>query len=74
MSDGYEDKLRQGRELRAMRSRHAEPGSPCERCKRDACPAVCFPRRDWNKRHESAAGALPKQDWRRRHLFEDEEQ
>ena len=49
MSDGYEDKLRQGRELRAMRSQHAEPGSPCERCKRDYCPVVCFPRRDWLK-------------------------
>ena len=49
MSGINEDKLRQGRQLRAMRSQHAEPGSPCVRCRRDYCPLVCFPRRDWLK-------------------------
>lgn len=56
MSDGYEDKLRHGRELRSMRSRHAEAGSPCERCRRDYCPIVCFPRRDWLKRRGTETG------------------
>lgn len=51
VSSGYEDMLRQGRELREMRRRHANPESPCARCKRDYCPAVCFPRRDWLRAH-----------------------
>ena len=50
MSEGCEDKLRQGQELRRMRSSHAEAGSPCQRCKRDFCPKLCFPRRDWLRR------------------------
>lgn len=50
MADGYEDMLRQGRELREMRRRHAHPESPCARCKRDACPKACFPRLDYDKR------------------------
>lgn len=50
MADAYEDRLRQGRELREMRRQHAHPESPCARCKRDFCPQLCFPRMDWNKR------------------------
>lgn len=50
MSAGYEDKMRQGYELRQMRRERSAPDSPCARCKRDACPAVCFPLMDWNKR------------------------
>ena len=57
MNDGYEDRLRQGLELRAMRLHHAEAGSPCERCRRDYCKVVCFPRRDWSKRRSEAGGA-----------------
>lgn len=44
MSSGYEDRLRQGRELRQLRSERAEPNSPCQRCTADRCPQVCFPR------------------------------
>lgn len=50
MADAYEDRLRQGRELREMRRRHAHPESPCARCNRDFCPQLCFTRMDWNKR------------------------
>lgn len=50
MATGYEDRLRQGRELREMRQAHADPASPCARCKRDSCPQLCFPRQDWIKR------------------------
>lgn len=50
MADGYEDRLRQGRELRQLRRQRAHPDSPCARCSRDFCPSVCFPRRDWEKR------------------------
>ncbi len=46
----YEGVIAQGRELREMRRRHAERGSPCEICKRDSCPLLCFPRRDYLKR------------------------
>ncbi len=53
----YEVVIAQGRELREMRRRHAERGSPCEICKRDRCPLLCFPRRDYLKRME--AGRLP---------------
>lgn len=51
MSDTYEDRLRRGRERREMRRRFPPPGSPCERCKRESCPELCFPRLDYNKRH-----------------------
>lgn len=51
MSQAYEDMLRQGRELRALRSRNTEPDSPCARCRRDACPQTCFPRKDYERRH-----------------------
>lgn len=54
MSYGFADRLRHGQELRRMRREHTIPGSPCERCRRDYCPQVCFPRQDWNKRHGEA--------------------
>ena len=65
MADGYEDMLRQGRELREMRRRHAHPESPCARCKRDACPKVCFPRVDYDKRRRgriATGSASPRND------------
>lgn len=49
MRKTYEDRLRQGRELRQMRRQHAIQGSPCERCQRDFCPQLCFPLMDFNK-------------------------
>ena len=56
MSTAYEDRLRQGRELRQMRSQHTIPGSPCERCKADYCPQVCFPRLHYNKSRREGQG------------------
>ena len=52
MSDRYDELRQQGRELREMRRLHAQPDSPCGRCKREECPQVCFPLRDWNRRRE----------------------
>jgi hypothetical protein len=52
MADGYEDRVRQGLELRAMRRRHTRADSPCARCNRESCPQVCFPRVDYNKRRQ----------------------
>lgn len=49
MADGYEDRLRQGRELREMRRQRADRDSPCARCSRDYCPKVCFPKRDFDR-------------------------
>lgn len=51
MADAYEERMRQGRELRRMRKQHANPESPCARCNRESCPQVCFPRVDYNKRN-----------------------
>ena len=40
----------EGTLLKEQRTKYAEPGCPCERCKRDSCPPICFPRLDWQKR------------------------
>lgn len=57
MDNVYDALIAQGRELREMRRRHAERGSPCEICKRDRCPLVCFQRRDYLKRKGGGGGA-----------------
>ena len=36
-----------GRKMAQRRQNKADPGSPCERCNREACPNICFPKHDF---------------------------
>lgn len=45
-------------ELAEVRQRYARAGSPCGLCRRDACPPVCYPRKDWNEKRRQT-GATP---------------
>ena len=40
---------KQAQSLAYARQHRIDPGSPCERCKADACPAFCKPKHDFER-------------------------
>jgi hypothetical protein len=39
-----------GRKMASIRHSRNDPGSPCEKCKKDCCPEFCRPKHDFERR------------------------
>lgn len=54
--DDKDQRFQAAQEWARNRKKKPEPGSPCERCKREACPPICYPRRDFFKKRRGEEG------------------
>ena len=50
MSAGTDRRREGAMEWARLRQRYAKEGSPCQSCRLDACPPICYRRREWNRK------------------------